>query len=211
MDFKRARNKEQFAEREAEILRSAMAIYEEFGFEEVTFSRISQNTNFTRPTIYSYYKTKEEIMLCLTSIYLDKFVQLFSKKMGGVFQRDDLFTATAMCECFEEVPEFIHLYTVIYSIIEKNVSLEALAQFKRDTMSHLNLLSDTMKKISPDASDEEIYTFLLRTLCFASGLCPMTEQSDVQREAVRLSETGYVAPVFKQIFISTLLIFLKEI
>ncbi len=211
MEFKRARNKEQFEQREADIINSAIAIYEEFGFEEVTFSKISEKTNFTRPTIYSYFKTKEEIMLKLTEIYLGKFVICFKNKVIAEDVKDNKFIATAFTESFLDVGEFIHLYTVLFSVIEKNVSVEALSNFKKETFIHQAELVNIMKSVYTNSSDEEIYNFLIFCLCFASGICPMSVESEIQKEAIKLSETGYVTPNFEKIFKETLLIYLERL
>ncbi len=211
MEFQRARNKQQFEQREADIIDSAMAIYEKFGFEEVTFSKISQSTKFTRPTIYSYFKTKEEIMLRLTVIYLEKFVHCFEKKFNTDSKKDSEFVATALTQTFMEVCEFIHLYTVLYSIIEKNVSVQALAQFKKEVIGHQRALSQILKAVYTKSSDEEIYNFLIFCLCFASGICPMSEESELQKEAIKLSKTGYVTPNFEKFFRDTIIIYLEKL
>ncbi len=211
MEFQRARNKEQFEQRETDIINSAMSIYEEYGFEEVTFSKISESTKFTRPTIYSYFKTKEEIMLKLTAIYLAKFVLCFEDKFNKESKKDNEFVATAFTECFMQVCEFIHLYTVLYSIIEKNVSVEALAEFKKEVIGYQRTLAQILKAVYTKSSDEEIYNFLIFCLSFASGICPMSEESELQKQAIELSQTGYVTPNFEKIFKDTLIIYLEKL
>ncbi len=211
MEFKRARKKEQFEERENDIINAAITIYEEFGFEEVTFSKISEKTMFTRPTIYSYFKTKEEIMLKLTEIYLKKFLACFEAKFDNDCIKDDEFVAKALTDTFMQVCEFIHLYTVLYSIIEKNVSVLALSQFKRNVIVHQKALAKILKCVYTKSSDEDIFNFLIFCLSFASGICPMSEESEIQRQAIELSEIGYKTPNFEKFFTDTLLIYLKTL
>ncbi len=211
MDFKRARSKQQFEQRENDIISVAISIYKELGFEGVTFSKISEKTNFTRPTIYSYFKTKEEIMLKLTNIYLEKFTVCFEEKLKNNDNCNNEFIAQALTGCFVEIPEFIHLYTVLFSIIEKNVSVEALADFKQQAMVHHQRLSCSLKKVYKDTLEDDIAKFLLFCLCFASGLCPMSEQTEIQKQAIQLSETGYKPPDFEQVFKDTILIYLNNL
>ncbi len=211
MEFKRARNKEQFEQRKTDIINSAISIYEEFGIDEVTFSKISEKTKFTRPTIYSYFKTKEEILLRLTVIYLERFVLCLEENLQGDGGKDREYVAQALTSSFREVGEFTHLYTVLFSMIEKNVSVEALAEFKRDVVEYQNVLVSVFKTIYPKSSDEEIRNFILFCLCFASGLCPMTEENEIQRQAIELSGTGYVTPDFEAVFKHTLLIYLEKL
>ncbi len=211
MEFKRARSEEQFKAREADIINCATDIYEELGFEGVTFSKISEKTNFTRPTIYSYFKTKEEIMLKLTAMYLKKFVLCFEQKFSSDETKTNEFVAKVLCESFSEVEEFIHLYTVLFSLIEKNVSVTALANFKKEVFSYQVTLANLLKSVYTNAKDEDINNFLIGSLCFASGLCPMTKESEIQKQAIELSGTGYVTPDFEKLFKQTILIYLEKL
>ena len=51
--------------RRAEILNACDRLYREKGFREITIKDISQETSFSRPSIYNYFETKEEIFLGL--------------------------------------------------------------------------------------------------------------------------------------------------
>jgi AcrR family transcriptional regulator len=65
MDFIRARTEEQIASRQAEIINACDVLYSRYGYEGVHFKAISEITSFKRSTIYSYYKTKDEVLLDL--------------------------------------------------------------------------------------------------------------------------------------------------
>ncbi len=47
------------------ILESALTLFTEQGFENISMEHIAQHCNMTRRTIYSYFKNKEEIFLNL--------------------------------------------------------------------------------------------------------------------------------------------------
>ena len=61
--FIRARNEEQFKERRKEIIEATEKLYKTFTFRQINFTKISQETNIARSTIYNYYLNKEEIFL----------------------------------------------------------------------------------------------------------------------------------------------------
>ena len=65
MEFKRARTEEQVMDRRKEILRACSEMYGREGFDGVTVKTIAERTSFSRPSIYNYYQTKEEILLDL--------------------------------------------------------------------------------------------------------------------------------------------------
>ena len=63
MDFKRARNDEQIANRQEEIVNACYSLYLNGKYDDITFGKISEMTSISRPSIYNYYITREEILL----------------------------------------------------------------------------------------------------------------------------------------------------
>ena len=51
--------------RKKEIIDACETIYKAKGFYGVTIKEISTRTSFTRPSIYNYFETKDEILLAL--------------------------------------------------------------------------------------------------------------------------------------------------
>ncbi len=211
MEFQRARSKEQLAQREQDIIRSAIAIFEEQGFEEVTFSKIAQSTAFTRPTIYTYFKTREEILLRMVHCYFEQFVEAIALDTEQRSDRSPEALAVSLTRAFAAVPQFMRLYSILYSVIERNVSVEALAQFKREILALQHPMVTCLREFFPRATDEALYQFLVVYLSLASGLYPMTVLTDNQREAILKSETGYTPPCFEDVFQAAILVHLREL
>ena len=53
------------AERREEIINACEKLYQKLSFKEITLKEIGKATSFSRPTIYNYFETKEEIFLAL--------------------------------------------------------------------------------------------------------------------------------------------------
>ena len=51
--------------RREEIINACAKLYETLTFKDVTIKEIANFTSFTRPSIYNYFRTKEEIFLAL--------------------------------------------------------------------------------------------------------------------------------------------------
>ncbi len=68
-----------------------------------------------------------------------------------------------------------------------------------------------LKEVYPDVEDKKIYNFIIFYLCFASGLYPVTQETEVQKEAIKLSATNYVTTNFEETFKETILIYLKNL
>ena len=51
--------------RREEIIAACEKLYQTMSFKEITLKDISVETSFSRPSIYNYFQTKEEIFLAL--------------------------------------------------------------------------------------------------------------------------------------------------
>ena len=56
---------ELIAERREEIVNACETLYQSMSFKDITLKEIGNVTSFSRPTIYNYFQTKEEIFLAL--------------------------------------------------------------------------------------------------------------------------------------------------
>ena len=83
MRFQRARKKEQIVSRRQEILCAAEQLFNEGGLDNVTFSHIAKQVSFTRQTIYTYYQTREEVLLDLLGQRLEHFYQSLEAMFPG--------------------------------------------------------------------------------------------------------------------------------
>lgn len=187
MEFKRARNKEQYQFRKLEIINCAVKIYEDGGYEALNFSRISEITNFTRPTIYKYFATKEEIMLSLVIKYMDELIAYVNKEIEiiEVVSPEDL--GNILTKSILIVPEFMNCYSILYSVLERNSSIKALTIFKTEMISRQEELLNIIHGIYSDVSRRNVHDFLIKYFAFASGLYPMCIRSDAQKEAEEIS------------------------
>ena len=53
---------EQRAARREEIMSACEQLYQKMSFHDITLKEIGEVTSFSRPSIYNYFKTKEEIL-----------------------------------------------------------------------------------------------------------------------------------------------------
>ena len=51
--------------RREEIVKACEELYDQYNFKDITIKLISEHTSFSRPSIYNYFETKEEIFLAL--------------------------------------------------------------------------------------------------------------------------------------------------
>ncbi len=191
MAFQRARSKDQIQDRIQEIVDAASSIYNLGGYEGLNFSTISEHTKFTRPNIYKYFKTKDEILLVILKEDMKLFVSSLLKsfrlnKCYSLYEITEIWTAALI-----EHERFLDLFAILFTLIEKNVSVKALSEFKKEVLVTQELLIDLVAQLYPSADNGSIRDFITAQFTLAFGLYPMTKLCRLQLEAIRLSGIDY--------------------
>ena len=70
---------ERTAARRDEIISACEKLYQTMSFRDITIKDIGNETSFSRPTIYNYFQTKEEIFLALFKLEYDRWNEELEK------------------------------------------------------------------------------------------------------------------------------------
>jgi AcrR family transcriptional regulator len=185
MTWERARSEEQIEYRVNEILEATAKLYEAHRFEEITFVMIAKEAGFTRSNLYRYFKTKEDIFLKLLAhdirIWGQDIQKNFNKEVSSL---PDF--AKAWANTFLTHKRMLDIYTILYTLLEKNATLEALVDFKKSLIEDIGLSVATLSKAlstDPDTAME----FLYASMSIITGIYPLMELSPKQKEATRIA------------------------
>lgn len=206
MNFQRARTENQIASRQAEIIQACDALYRKKGFEDVTLKAISEATSISRPTIYNYYKTKEEILLdLLKTEYLSWYeaLKLHFEQTAGMSKEE---YCRFLSDSLAEREKFLKLQSVHYTSIEKNCSLEKLIQFKKGIHPLFQLLRESIIKYFPSVSDDDNDNFRFLFFALIQGVYSLTHLTITQYEAMQTISPDYIVPDFNEKFYQGLLL-----
>lgn len=198
--FKRARSDQQKELRMQQIMDATLALYHDTPYQKISLSSIAKELNFTRANLYKYVKTKEEIFLHILIRETEKAVaalhQVFITKDSLSIEEFALLWA----QTFDKHPLFIQLMAIMYSIIEKNVSLENLVQFKTEFTKSMVSAGAIIQHALPQLSEETINQFMSMQMFYAMGLYPASNETEVQTEAIARSGIPYYTPDFVEEF-----------
>ena len=67
--------------RREEIIKACETLYQEIGFKDITIKDIAHLTSFSRPSIYNYFETKEEIFLAILQKEYDLWVEQMEQRI----------------------------------------------------------------------------------------------------------------------------------
>lgn len=192
MEFKRANTNEQIAKRQAEILDACAALYEAAGADGVTIKAIAERTSLSRPSIYNYYDTKEEILLAL----LQRECEEYTAELRGAFESNAAMSREAFCRVMTDAlvrhEKMLQIMSINLNAIENNVSDERLVAFKTRMTAMFGALREGLGKFFPEAPAAERELFLYTHFSFVYGLYPITNPSEKQLAAMK--KAGFLKP-----------------
>ena len=172
MTFQRARKKEQIEDRKKEILAAAERLFNEGGLEDVTFSRIAKDVSFTRQTIYTYYHTREEVLLALLGEKLEEFYG----SLHTMFPAGKLLTRKEFCKCvarhFIAHKETLRLFALRHTVLEENVRYENLVAFNRIMLKVFPTVKNILRQQCPGTDDTTFDTFTFTMISYFASIYP---------------------------------------
>ena len=85
---------EEIARKREEIVDACEQLYQTTSFREITLKEISKITSFSRPTIYNYFETKEEIFLALFKREYDRW----NEDLQSIYEENERLTKAQLAE-----------------------------------------------------------------------------------------------------------------
>ncbi|MDC7222199.1 MAG: TetR family transcriptional regulator [Spirochaetales bacterium] len=196
MNFERARSREHKEERREEIMNAALALLEVTDYKKITLAGIAQRLSFTRANLYKYVSSKDEIFLWVILRDIERWID----DLRETFKEGQSLTNREIARTWAEVAHrhtrLLRLLSLLDSIIEQNVTVEKLAEFKKELFSLLAAFQKPLELILPRLSEKNRHDFILSQLYYASGLYGATQQTELQKRAMEQAGIVYEAPDF---------------
>ncbi|MFP3090022.1 TetR/AcrR family transcriptional regulator [Treponema sp. TIM-1] len=211
MGFIRARTEEQIFSRQEEIINACDVLYSQYGYEGVNFKAISEMTSFKRPTIYIYYKTKDEVLLDL----LKKEMLDWDVSMQRVIQTTEIMTkeqyGAFLTESAASRKKMLRLLTILCTTIENQCRLEKLIGFKKEADGAFVTIRESLDKYFPQGDISKKNFFMTSFLSYIHGLYPLAYPSKKQSDAMVLAGRTYIAPDFNDTLYHGILLLLADL
>lgn len=177
--------------RKEEIISACASLYEERSFKEITLVDIGKATSLSRPSIYNYFETKEEIFLAL----LEKEYDMWNEDLASILEEEgpmsvDSF-ADKLAKSIEKRARLLKILSMNIYDMEASSRLEKLIDFKRSYAKSLELVTECFRKFFPEKDAEPlVYAFFP----FMFGIYPYVYATDKQKKA--MEEAGIHRHVF---------------
>ena len=182
---------ERIAQRREEIIGACEKLYQTMSFKEITLKEIGNETSFSRPAIYNYFQTKEEIFLGLYELEYRRW----NEDLEEILEEETLTgaeLADRIARSLEKREQLLKLLSMNNYDMEANSRPELLTTFKaaygRSMTNMRSILSRFCPKIGEDEQERFIYVFFP----FMFGIYPYARITEKQETAMREAKVDFV-------------------
>ena len=183
---------EQVARKREEIINACEQLFKTMSFREITIIEIGNITSFSRPAIYNYFESKEEIFLGLFQREYDRW----NEDLTAILNRNDQLTkkelADHIANSLSGREQFLKLLSMNNYDMEANSRQELLNKFKQSYGTSMHLMCMLLKKFCPDMKAADIQNFIYIFYPFMFGIYPYTAVTEKQRTAMEEAGINYV-------------------
>ena len=182
---------EEIAQKREEIINACERLYRTMGFREITLKEIGGITSFSRPTIYNYFETKEEIFLALFQREYDRWNEELTAVLEGNERLAKAELAEKIAASLARREQLLKLLSMNNYDMEANSRLELLTAFKRSYGRSMSLVRMLLAKFCPDMSKSDIQNFIYTFFPFMFGVYPYAAVTEKQKAAMKYAGVNF--------------------
>lgn len=178
-------SKEVVENRPSEIVKACRELYKSFSFQEIGFKEISREAGISRPTIYNYFQTKEEVFLAL----LEDEYRLWGDDLGKMVDENDSLNSDLFAEriasSLQERELLLKIQCMNLYEIEEHSREERLEEFKVLYGRAMGFIEKALEKFFPLLTEADRDGFILEFFPFMYGIFPYVHPTVKQMTAMR--------------------------
>ena len=201
---------EQIAQKRDEIINACEQLYQTMCFREITLKEIGNITSFSRPTIYNYFETKEEIFLALFQREYDRWNEDLTAILEGNEKLSKAELSDRIAASLAGREQLLKLLSMNNYDMEANSRQELLNTFKQSYGRSMHLMCMLLEKFCPDMNVTNIQNFIYTFFPFMFGIYPYTAVTEKQKTAMREAGINYMYQTVYELTCSCLIRLLGE-
>ena len=190
-DYIRARSDEQKAERLAQVKAALEHQFATRPYHEITLTTLADELGWSRTNLYKYVSTKEEIFLAVVGDKRDAFMGALMAALPAGCGFDNVTIATVWAGIAAAHYDYFRYGDLLFSVIETNVGIDKLREFKRGYYEMLGPFSEQMADVLHIAP-ERVEQFTNTIHFHGVGLAGSCLNNPLVKQAV--SELGVTPP-----------------
>ncbi|MBL8616316.1 MAG: TetR family transcriptional regulator [Deltaproteobacteria bacterium] len=184
--FLRARSAEEKGERRAHLLATAKAALDEgTPLAELSLNALARRAGMAKANVYRYFASREALLLALLwAEWAPIEAALCGPPPAPAAPMGPDQLAARLSRLLTDAPLLCALITALPSVLEQNLSAEAVAQFKRQTLVSMGAVGAALHTACPALSAEAHGRLLHDALAVVAGLYPFAHPAPAAAAAM---------------------------
>ncbi|WP_326732111.1 TetR family transcriptional regulator [Streptomyces phaeochromogenes] len=181
--FQRARSEEQRAVRRKAILDTTAAMLGEMPVAQVSLNELSRRVGLAKSNVLRYFESREAVLLELLGTASQELLEHLDTALPEAVAADAPVTeradrlAAVMTDAFAERPVLCDLISAQAAVLERNVSTEVAAQYKRSSIAHVFALAQRVRTHVPELDERDGVRFVAAALMVVTAAWPHAHPS----------------------------------
>lgn len=203
--FQRARQPDQKAVRRAALLGAAAALLDEHGLDAVSLNAVARRAGITKSNVYRYFETREAIFLELLLEDEARWVERLERRLGALRRKGDpRAVARTIAASLADEPRFCALIASVNSVLERNLSHDAVLAFKKTTGELGTRAALAIQAALPALPTSALGPLQIALHALVAGLAPMASPPPAVRQVLARDEFAAMRVDFRRDLEATL-------
>ncbi len=177
--------------RKEEIINACEKLYENNSFKDITIKLIGEETTFSRPSIYNYFQTKEEIFLALLQREYEKWIEELTKVYNQNENMEKTEFADTLAKTIEKRHKLLKLLSMNMYDMEENSRIERLTEFKKRYGNSIQMVRNCLDKFFTDMEEKDKDEFIFSFFPSMFGIYPYAVVTEKQKQAMKEANVPY--------------------
>lgn len=208
--YQRARRPEQKEERRRHLLATAKAALQAgMDVRELGLNELARQAQMTKSNVYRYFENREALLLAI----LEEESTHWRNDLGARLAAAPRVTPEMIARDFASAsaahPLMCHLFSILPSIIERNVSTERLTAFKRSSLELISDVAMQLHRLAPALPLTAYVAFLRLAIALMIGLWPLASPAVALNSVLELPELQPLRYEFETDLATSLLLVLR--
>ncbi|WP_405020514.1 TetR family transcriptional regulator [Kitasatospora sp. NBC_00070] len=181
--FQRARSEEQREIRRRAILDAAAAMLTEMPVAQVSLNELSRRVGLAKSNVLRYFESREAVLLELLDVALRNWLTEFDTALADTADPTAPATdradrlAALIASSLARQPVLCDLIGAQAAVLERNVSPQVAAEYKRAALANVGLLVGSVRRQLPELDEPGAFRFVAAAVMLTGAVWTHAEPS----------------------------------
>jgi AcrR family transcriptional regulator len=187
--FTRARRPEEKEQRRAHLLATGRALLEGgVALQALSLNELARQAGMAKANVYLYFESREALLLALLSEEWTSWFEAFSRELEGRRAESVEGLAQRLARSLASRGLLCALTAALPSVLEQNLSEEAIVAFKRETLALFGRIAGALERKCPTLPAAAHAALLYYAV---QALYPSTHPSPAAARALEAPDLGF--------------------